>query len=81
MESKDLVSRVKHARGYFPVVGVGAFDGFFFPTFRRSSVPAFLRFGPEKGAQRGGGPNLEKEGSPKGGGGPKGGRPKGGARR
>ena len=24
MEAKDLVSRVKHARGYFPVVGVGA---------------------------------------------------------
>ena len=28
MEAKDLVSRVKHARGYFPVVGVGAFDVF-----------------------------------------------------
>ena len=28
MEAKDLVSRVKHARGYFLVVGVGAFDGF-----------------------------------------------------
>ena len=28
MEAKDLVSRVKHARGYFPVVRVGAFDGF-----------------------------------------------------
>ena len=28
MEAKDLVSRVKHARGYFPVVGVGAFDCF-----------------------------------------------------
>ena len=28
MEAKDLVSRVKQARGYFPVVGVGAFDGF-----------------------------------------------------
>ena len=28
MEAKDLVSRVKHARGYFPVVGVCAFDGF-----------------------------------------------------
>ena len=28
MEAKDLVSRVKHARGYFRVVGVGAFDGF-----------------------------------------------------
>ena len=28
MEAKDLVSRVKHARSYFPVVGVGAFDGF-----------------------------------------------------
>ena len=28
MEANDLVSRVKHARGYFPVVGVGAFDGF-----------------------------------------------------
>ena len=28
MEAKDLDSRVKHARGYFPVVGVGAFDGF-----------------------------------------------------
>ena len=28
MEAKDLVSRVKHARGDFLVVGVGAFDGF-----------------------------------------------------
>ena len=28
MEARDLVSRVKYARGYFPVVGVGAFDGF-----------------------------------------------------
>ena len=28
MKAKDLVSRVKHARGSFPVVGVGAFDGF-----------------------------------------------------
>ena len=28
MEAKDLVSRVKQARGDFPVVGVGAFDGF-----------------------------------------------------
>ena len=28
MEAKDLVSRVKQARGYFPVVGVGAVDGF-----------------------------------------------------
>ena len=27
MEVKDLVFRVKHARGYFPVVGVGAFGG------------------------------------------------------
>ena len=27
-EAKDLVSRVKHARGQFSVVGVGAFDGF-----------------------------------------------------
>ena len=28
MEARDLVSRVKQASGYFPVVGVGAFDGF-----------------------------------------------------
>ena len=28
MEAKDLDSRVKHARGYFPVVCVGAFEGF-----------------------------------------------------
>ena len=28
MEAKDLVSRVKHERGDFLVVGVGAFDGF-----------------------------------------------------
>ena len=28
MDAKDLVSRVKHARGYFLVVGVGALDGF-----------------------------------------------------
>ena len=36
MEAKDLVSRVKHARGYFPVVGVGAFGGFQTITPRRS---------------------------------------------
>ena len=36
MEAKDLVSRVKHARGYFPVVGVGAFDGFQTKTPRGS---------------------------------------------
>ena len=36
MEAKDLVSRVKHARGYFPVVGVGAFDGFQTTTPRGS---------------------------------------------
>ena len=28
MEAKDLVFRIKHARGHFAVVGVGAFDGF-----------------------------------------------------
>ena len=28
MEARDLVSPIKQARGYFPVVGVGAFDGF-----------------------------------------------------
>ena len=28
LEATDLVSRVKHARGYFPVVDGGAFDGF-----------------------------------------------------
>ena len=36
MEAKDLVSRVKHARGYFPVVGVGAFDVFQTTTPRGS---------------------------------------------
>ena len=36
MEAKDLVSQVKHARGYLPVVGVGAFDGFQTTTPRGS---------------------------------------------
>ena len=36
MEAKDLVSRVKHARGYFSVVGAGAFDGFQTMTLRGS---------------------------------------------
>ena len=26
-DARDLVTRVKKARGYFPVVGIGAFDG------------------------------------------------------
>ena len=36
MEARDLVSRVKHARVYFPVVGVGAFYGFLTITPRGS---------------------------------------------
>ena len=48
MEAKDLVSRVKHARGYFPVVGVGAFDGFQTITPRGSRQP-----GSGKGANTG----------------------------
>ena len=48
MEAKDLVSRVKHARGYFPVVGVGAFDGFQTTTPRGSRQP-----GSGKGASTG----------------------------
>ena len=36
MEARDLVSRIKQARGYFLVVGVGAFDGFQTITPRRS---------------------------------------------
>ena len=36
METKDLVSRVKHARGYFPVVGVVLSMGFQTITPRRS---------------------------------------------
>ena len=48
MEAKDLVSRVKHARGYFPVVGVGAFDGFQTITPRGSRQP-----GSGKGANSG----------------------------
>ena len=39
IEAKDLVSRVKHARGYFPVVGVVAFDGFQTTTPRGSRQP------------------------------------------
>ena len=48
MEAKDLVSRVKHARGYFPVVGVGAFDGFQTITPRGSR-----QIGAGKGASTG----------------------------
>ena len=48
MEAKDLVSRIKHARGYFHVVGVGAFDGFQTITPRGS-----LQTGAGKGASTG----------------------------
>ena len=48
MEAKELVSREKHTRGYFPVVGVGAFDGFQTITPRGSR-----QTGSEKGASTG----------------------------
>ena len=52
MEAKDLVSRVKHARGYFPVVGVGAFDCFQTITSRGS---------PQTGAGKGTGTGMNSQ--------------------
>ena len=34
-EARELLARVKSARGYFPVVGVGAFDGLAQPSTDR----------------------------------------------
>ena len=48
MEAKDLVSRVQHARGYFPAVGVGAFDG-----FQKIKVRGSRQAGSGKGANTG----------------------------
>ena len=34
-EARELLARVKSARGYFPVVGIGAFDGLAQPSSDR----------------------------------------------
>ena len=34
-EARELLTRVKSARGYFPVVGIGAFDGLVQPSTDR----------------------------------------------
>ena len=37
-EARELLARVKSARGYFPVVGIGAFDGLAQPSTDRKTV-------------------------------------------
>ena len=37
-EARELLARVKSARGYFPVVGIGAFDGLAQPSTDRKPV-------------------------------------------
>ena len=37
-EARELLARVKSARGYFPVAGIGAFDGLAQPSTDRKPV-------------------------------------------
>ena len=50
-EARELLSRVKSARGYFPVVGIGAFDGLAQPSTDRK--PAKSRGKGKKGKRKG----------------------------
>ena len=49
-EARELLSRVKSARGYFPVVGIGAFDGLAQPSDRK---PTMSRVKGKKGKRKG----------------------------
>ena len=49
--ARELLSRVKSARGYFPVVGIGAFDGLAQPSTDRK--PAKSRGKDRKGKRKG----------------------------
>ena len=40
-EARELLSRVKSARGYFPVVGIGAVDGFAQPSTGRNPTKSW----------------------------------------
>ena len=50
-EARELVARVKSARSYFPVVGIGAFDGLAQPSTDRK--PAKSRGTGKKGKKKG----------------------------
>ena len=50
-EARELPARVKSARGYFPVVGIGAFDGLAQPSTDRK--PAKSRGKGKKGKRKG----------------------------
>ena len=50
-EARELLARVKRARGYFPVVGIGAFDGLAQPSTDRE--PAKSRGKGKKGKRKG----------------------------
>ena len=50
-EARELLARVKRARGYFLVVGIGAFDGFAQPSTDRK--PAKSRGKGKKGKRKG----------------------------
>ena len=53
MEAKDLVSRVNHARGYFPVVGVGSFGVGSFDGFQTITPRGSRQTGAGKGTSTG----------------------------
>ena len=50
-EARELLARVKSARGYFPVVGIGAFDGLAQPSTDRKPVKS--RGNGKKGKRKG----------------------------
>ena len=50
-EARELLARVKRARGYFLVVGIGAFDGLAQPSIDRK--PAKSRGKDKKGKRKG----------------------------
>ena len=56
-EARELLARVKSARGYFPVVGIGAFDGLAQPSTDRKPITSR---GKGKKGERKGNPPLRK---------------------
>ena len=60
-EARELLSRVESARGYYPVVGIGAFDSLAQPSTNRT--PAKSR-GKGKKGKRKGKSSLQKGGKP-----------------
>ena len=60
-EARELLARVKSTRGYFPVVGIGAFDGFSQPLTDRKTVKSR---GKGKKGKRKGKSSSQKGGTP-----------------